>query len=357
MPVNPFQATAEMQWGGYESKKSYRGQGQMGAGSLSGQGHRSKGWAPAAPEATLSQPRAEGRMPQGNADIKRPNYGAQTSEQPQKGSRRASFGGMGAGATKGGSGTTAGGDIIIDASQRIGSTEIGDNNKISGAVGYKASVSDSMTGGKVDQSQGFSPSTTSKAGSSRGGAGASGRGGAGGSKAGAGSGASGAGGAGRGGAGAAGRGGAGGNSARGGDTGSMNTNMSGQRMGSPVFNVGRNRIDSDNIRRESTTRTTSTDVRASGSGKASADTKSVDARKSVPMSKKGKTAKTETKPAEPANASTPKEEAATKETIKEKAKKSVAKGAAKVAAKATSSTTKTASKKTSKKTSKKEEEE
>lgn len=350
MPVNPFQATAEMQWGGYESKKSYRGQGQMGAGSLSGQGHRSKGWAPAAPEATLSQPRAEGRMPQGNADIKRPNYGAQTSEQPQKGSRRASFGGMGAGAVKGGgSGMTAGGDIKFDLS--IGKTDMRGANMQGarvGALGMGAKTSDSNLG-DIDQSQTFSPSTTSKAGSSRGGAGASGRGGAGGSKAGAGSGASGAGGAGRGGA--------GGNAARGGDTGSMNTNMSGQRMGSPVLNIGRNRIDSDNIKRESTTRTTSTDVRASGSGKASADTKSVDARKSVPMSKKGKTAKTETKPAEPTNASTPKEEAATKETIKERAKKSVAKGAAKVATKATASTAKTASKKTSKKTSKKEEEE
>ena len=300
-------------------------------------------------------------MPQGNADIKRPNYGAQTSEQPQKGSRRASFGGMGAGAVKGGgSGMTAGGDIKFDLS--IGKTDMRGANMQDARIGQlggmgnkmgdanqsdvDASVTDNSkrtlnlktgnstastktttpagtpsrrkttpapgsktTGSKAPGTESSAPSSRSTA-SSRSTSGAA--------------------------------------SIR--DIGEGFMSGGSKLTGAPV-NIGRNRIDSDNIRRESTTRTTSTDVRASGSGKASADTKSVDARKSIPMSKKGKTAKTETKPAEPTNASTPKEEpkkeAATKQTIKQKATKSVAKGAAKVAAKAT----------TSKKTSKKEEEE
>jgi len=352
MPVNPFQSTAEMQWGGYESKKSYRSQGQMGAGSLSGQGHRSKGWAPAAPEATLSQPRAEGRMPQGNADIKRPNYGAQTSEQPQRGSRRASFGGMGAGATKGGGGTTAGGDITIDLSQRIGSTEFGDGNTISGAVGQGAKVSDSLTGSsdssvtdnsrrtlnvktgnstantktttpagtpsrrkttptpgeKTPDLKGLrtgktskkAPDTESSAPSSRSTASSRSTSGA--------------------------------ASIR--DIGEGFMSGGSKLTGAPV-NIGRNRIDSDNVSRR--TKTTKTDVRASGSATASADSK--DARKVAPAK-----SKKETPAPEPTNASTPKEEpkaeATGKETIKEKAKKAVAKSATKVAAKATKSATK-----------------
>lgn len=315
MPVNPFQTVAEMSWGDYKTKKSGYVQSPQAQSSLAGQGHRSKGWAPGAPEATLEAPRAGGKMPMGNANIGRPDYGSQQPQQRQ--SRRASFGGMGAGATKGGgSGMTAGGDIKFDLS--IGKTDMRGANMQGarvGALGMGAKTSDSNLG-DIDQSQGYTPTTTGpKAGSSRGGAGAAGKGGSGGAKAGAGSG--------PGGAGGAGRGGAGGNAARGGDTGNMTTNMDGQKMGSPVLNIGRNRIDSDNISRRSNTRTTKTDVSASGSATASADTKT-DARKSVPMK-----AKKEKTTAEPTNASAPKEdpkaESVGKETVKTKAKKAVSK--------------------------------
>jgi len=319
MPVNPFQTVAEMSWGDYKTKKSGYVQSPQAQSSLAGQGHRSKGWAPGAPEATLEAPRAGGKMPMGNANIGRPDYGSQQPQQRQ--SRRASFGGMGAGATKGGgSGMTAGGDIKFDLS--IGKTDYRGADMQGariGASGMGAKTSDSNLG-DIDQSQGYTPTTTGpKAGSSRGGAGAAGKGGSGGAKAGAGSG--------PGGAGGAGRGGAGGNSARGGDTGDMTTSMDGQKMGSPVLNIGRNRIDSDNISRRSNTRTTKTDVSASGSATASADTKT-DARKTVPTkTKKEKTT------AEPTNASAPKEdpkedpkaESVGKETVKTKAKKAVSK--------------------------------
>lgn len=349
MPVNPFQTVAEMSWGDYKTKKSgsISSRAPNVSTNLSGQGHRSTGSTQAIPVGSLYEPRAGGSMPQGNADIKRPNYGQQQSQQPQRGSRRASFGGMGAGATKGGgSGMTAGGDIKFDLRQdnSTGKTDLrgADMRGARGLnLGMGAKTSDSNSG-DIDMSQGYSPSTTAKAGSSRGGAGAAGKGGAGGAKAGAGSGAAGAG--------AAGRGGAGGNSARGGDTGSMNTNMSGQKMGSPTLNIGRNRIDSDNVSRR--TKTTKTDVRASGSATASAESK--DARKSVPMKAKKE------KPAEPTNASTPKEEpkaeAIGKETVKEKAKKAVAKSATKVATKATKSAEKDKKVKAVKTAAKEEEE-
>jgi hypothetical protein len=345
MAVNPFQTVAEMSWGDYKTKKSgsVTSRTPQVSINLSGQGHRSTGSTQAAPVGSLYEPRAGGSMPQGNADIKRPNYGQQQSQQPQRQSRRASFGGMGAGATKGGGGgITVGGDLKIDTS--IGKTDMRGANMQGaryGALGMGAKTSDSNLG-DIDQSQGYSPSTTAKAGSSRGGAGADGKGGAGGAKAGAGSGAAGAG--------AAGRGGAGGNAARGGDTGSMNTNMSGQKMGSPTLNIGRNRIDSDNVSRR--TKSTKTDVRASGSATASADSK--DARKVAPAKPKKE------KPAEPTNASTPKEEpkaeAIGKETVKEKAKKAVAKSTTKVATKATKSAA-TGKKVRAVKTAAKEEEE
>jgi len=333
MPINPFQTTAEMSWGGYSTQKQNAGVvgGRLGGGIEKGYASRANMQAPT--ENTLKPtPKAGGNMPQGNANIKRPDYGSQ--QQPQRNGRLASFGGMGAGATKGGgSGMTAGGNMTFDLRQDFstGKTDFRGAD-LSGArglaLGHNAKISDSNSG-DIDQSQTYSPSTTAKAGSSRGGAGAAGKGGAGGRKAGEGSGAAGAG--------AAGRGGAGGNAARGGDTGSMNTNMSGQKMGSPTLNIGRNRIDSDNVSRR--TKTTSTDVRASGSATASADSK--DARKVTPAkSKDVKKPVTEAAVTSPATKEEPKAEAIGKETVKEKAKKAVAKSATKVAKKATSSATK-----------------
>lgn len=167
MPVNPFQATAEMQWGGYESKKSYRGQGQMGAGSLAGQGHSSRANMVAPTEGQLQPtPKASGQMPQGNANIGRANYGQQQTEQPQRQGRTASFGGMGAGATKGGGGPTAGGNMSFDLS--IGKTDFGSadlRGARMGAVGMGANTSDSNFG-DVDQSQTFAPTITGSRGGS-----------------------------------------------------------------------------------------------------------------------------------------------------------------------------------------------
>ena len=335
MPINPFQTTAEMSWGGYNTQKQNAGVvgGRLGGGIEKGYASRANMQAPTTGELKPT-PKAGGNMPQGNANIRRPDYGSQ-QQQPQRNGRLASFGGMGAGATKGGgSGMTAGGNISFDLSQdnSTGKTDLRGANLQNArglAIGKDAKISDSNSG-DIDQSQTYSPSTTARAGSSRSGAGAAGKGGAGGRKAGAGSGAAGAG--------AAGRGGAGGNAARGGDTGSMNTNMSGQKMGSPTLNIGRNRLDSDNVSRRN--KTTSTDVRASGSGTtASADSK--DARKVTPTkSKDAKKPATETAVTSPATKEEPKAEATGKETVKEKAKKAVAKSATKVAKKATASATK-----------------
>ena len=335
MPINPFQTTAEMSWGGYSTQKQNAGVvgGRLGGGIEKGNKTSTNMGQSYTTGELKPTPQAGGNMPQGNANIKRPDYGSQ--QQPQRNGRLASFGGMGAGATKGGgSGMTAGGSISFDLSQdnSTGKTDLRGANLQNArglALGQGAKISDSNSG-DIDQSQTYSPSTTAKAGSSRSGAGAAGKGGAGGRKAGAGSGAAGSG--------ASGRGGAGGNAARGGDTGSMNTNMSGQKMGSPTLNIGRNRLDSDNISRR--TKTTSTDVRASGSGTtASADSK--DARKVTPAkSKDAKKPVTETAVTSPATKEDPKAEATGKETVKEKAKKAVAKSATKVAKKATASATK-----------------
>ena len=114
MAVNPFQTVAEMSWGDYKTKKSgsVTSRTPQVSINLSNQGHKGeRGFAPGYTEATLGAPRAGGNMPQGNADIKRPNYGQQQSQEPQRQSRRASFGGMGAGATKGGGGGITVGEI------------------------------------------------------------------------------------------------------------------------------------------------------------------------------------------------------------------------------------------------------
>ena len=351
MPVNPFQTIAEMSWGGYSTQKQNAGtgHGRLGGGIEKGYASRANMQAPTTGELKPT-PKAGGSMPKGNANIGRPDYGSQQSQQPQRGSRKMAFGGMGAGATKGGgSGMTAGGDIKFDLS--IGKTDYRGADMTGariGASGMGAKTSDSNLG-DTDQSETYAPTFTGgKAGGSRGGAGgagAAGKGGAGGAKAGAGSGAAGAGGAGRGGAGAA-----GGNAGRGGDVGDSMADMGGVKFGSKTMQVGRNRIDSDNVSRR--TKTTKTDVRASGSATASADSK--DARKVAPAKPKKE------KPAEPTNASTPKEEpkaeAIGKETVKEKAKKAVAKSATKVATKATKSAA-TGKKVRAVKTAAKEEEE
>jgi len=253
MPINPFQTLAEMGWGQYHAKKSGAIDSPKAMVTLANQGHRGgKVGAPGPTTRGLMNPQAGGRMPEGNASIGRPNYGNQQPQQPpQRQGRRASFGGMGAGATKGGGGMTAGGDIKFDLS--VGKTDYRGANMAGariGASGMGARTSDSNLG-DIDQSQSYAPETTGpKGGSSRGGAGAPGKGGAGGIKSGAGSG--------PGGAGGAGRGGAGGNAARGGDAGDMRTDNSGVTFGSPVVQIGRNRLGSPNISSRSDTRTTAT---------------------------------------------------------------------------------------------------
>ena len=342
MPINPFQTTAEMSWGGYSTQKQNAGVvgGRLGGGIEKGNKTSTNMGQSYTTGELKPTPQAGGNMPQGNANIKRPDYGSQ--QQPQRNGRLASFGGMGAGATKGGgSGMTAGGSISFDLRQdnSTGKTDLRGANLQNArglALGQGAKISDSNSG-DTDQSETYAPTFTGgKAGGSRGGAGGAGgagKGGAAGSKAGTGSGAAGAGGAGRGGAGAA-----GGNAGRGGDVGDSMADMGGVKFGSKTMQVGRNRTDSDNISRR--TKTTSTDVRASGSGTtASADSK--DARKVTPAkSKDAKKPVTESAVTSPATKEDPKAEATGKETVKEKAKKAVAKSATKVAKKATASATK-----------------
>ena len=113
MPVNPFQATAEMSWGGYQSMKPAQGAvgGRLGGGMEKGYTSRPNMVAPT--DNTLKPtPQAKGAMPMGKADIGRPDYGKGSPAAPAREGRRTAFGGMGAGAVKGGgSGMTAGGDI------------------------------------------------------------------------------------------------------------------------------------------------------------------------------------------------------------------------------------------------------
>ena len=173
MPINPFQQYQEAGFGGVNLRAQQRGSSQMGAGSLSGQGHRSQANMQAPTVGELKPtPKASGQMPQGNADIGRANYGQQRTEQPQQQGRRATFGGMGAGAVRGGGGggMTAGGDIKFDLS--IGKTDQRGADMRGariGAVGMGASSSDSNFG-DIDQSQTYSPTMTGpRGGSSRGG--------------------------------------------------------------------------------------------------------------------------------------------------------------------------------------------
>ena len=348
MPINPFQTTAEMSWGGYSTQKQNAGVvgGRLGGGIEKGYASRANMQAPT--ENTLKPtPKAGGNMPQGYANIRRPDYGSQ--QQPQRNGRLASFGGMGAGATKGGgSGMTAGGNISFDLSQdnSTGKTTVGDNATVSGAIGQKAKVSDSLTGysdssvtdkskrtlnvesgsstttsrtprtprtttpktttpktttkrtaaSKAPDTEASAPSSrsTSRTRSTSGPA-----------------------------------------SVRDIGEGFMS---GGSTLTAAPVNVGRQRFDSDNISRRN--KTTTTDVRASGSGTtASADSK--DARKVTPAKPKdAKKPATETAVTSPATKEDPKAEATGKETVKEKAKKAVAKSATKVATKATASATK-----------------
>ena len=300
MPINPFQTTAEMEWGGYTSKKSYRGQGQMGAGSLAGQGHRSaannQGWTVGELKPT---PQAKGAMPMGKANVRRADYGQQQTQQPQREGRRASFGGMGPGATKGGgSGMTAGGDIKFDLS--IGKTDQRGANLAGariGAVGMGASASDSNLG-DIDQSQTYAPTITgARGGSSRGGAG-----------------------------------GAGGSAARGGNTGDTMADFSGVKFGNPTAQIGRNKIGRDTFTEKRTT--TNTDARKMPPAKEGTKSVKPDPKKPEAAPAKAPVGKTpagkEPAPSKPAAKTTTKEtKAATKEkttetkertAVKEKAK-------------------------------------
>lgn len=339
MPVNPFQTVAEMSWGQYDTKKSGRiGQIQTQQ-SLAGQGHRSQGWAPAAPQAELQAPRAEGMMPQGRTNLGRPNYGDQQVQQPQGGGRRASFGGMGAGAVKGGGGggMTAGGDIKFDLS--VGKTQTGDISGNVGSLGMGASNSDSMVGSTIDQSQTYSPRTTgSRGGSGTGGSGRSSTSGGStpakraakkaatprtaanprGSKP-------------AGSAPASPRLSASGGSGRGGNAGDTMVDNSGVRFGNPTASVGRNRYARDTFSDQRNSRNTTTN---NDNRKAAATPKPAAQPSEGPKNPSGGRKKKNDQPAAtnegPKNPSggrkkkdDPKAESVAKETIKEKAQDSV----------------------------------
>ena len=336
MPVNPYEGLQQAAWGGkpLTSRTQGAANGQMGAGSLSGQGHRSN---PNMVAPTFNElkptPKASGKMPQGNANIGSANYGQQKIGEPQqRQGRRASFGGMGPGAVKGGGGggMTAGGNITFDLSQ--GKTTVGDGATFGhgatiGAGAKGGTIKDNMIDSTVDQSQTFSPTVSGgKAGSGRGGAAAAGRGGA--------SGAGGAGGS-RSGAGTGGAGGAG----RGGNVGDTMSDMSGVKFGSPSLkfgsgkSVGRDDM-SDNSRMtfNSKTNTNNNDNRKPPQEKREAATKiepSKPETQAESPKKRSKPATSKTKTAEPKNVSktpakeAPKSEAASKQKAKDAAKKSV----------------------------------
>jgi len=329
MPVNPFQATAEMSWGGYQSK--VRSQGGVG-GRLGGgieRGNRTntnmgQGYTEGVLKPT---PKASGRMPEGNANIGRPDYGQQKQQQPQqRASRLSKFGGMGAGSTKGGgSGMTAGGNISFDLSYgKTDYTGADMRNARIGASGMGARTSDSNLG-DINQSQTYAPTITgAKAGSSRGGPGGDGAGT---------------------GAGADGRGGAGGNSARGGDAGDTMSDMSGVKFGSPTANIGRNKTvgrDDMSDNRKTSTRTKSVDARKplpvkEGTKGVKPDPKKPATEAEKPTAKTpGKPATKETEPKSPSKPAAketpsakkpakkdPKEDSKKKDKIKESATKSV----------------------------------
>lgn len=269
MPVNPFQATAEMSWGGYQSMKQAQGAvgGRLGGGLEKGYTSSANMQGPTKGELKPT-PQAKGAMPMGKADIGRPDYGRGAPEAPAREGRRTAFGGMGAGATKGGgSGMTAGGDISFDLS--IGKTQTGDIKGSVGSLGMGATTKDSMVGSKIDQSQKYAPTFAGgKAGSSRGGDGGAGKGGTSG----------------------AGRGGAGGNAARGGDVGDSMADFSGVKFGNPTAQVGRNKF---------TGRDDMSDNRKTTTVKTTTDARKMPPAKEGPASKKPDPKKPATEPAKP----------------------------------------------------------
>lgn len=163
MAVNPFQQYQEAGFAGVnlQSSKNYRtgSGGQMGAGSLAGQGHRSRPNMVAPTVGNLREARAQGNMPQGNANIGRANYGKQgVQQEPKREGRQSLFQGQSGGIRSGGGGgLTAGGDIKFDLS--IGKTDFRGAQMQGarvGAAGMGASASDSNFG-DIDQSQTYSP--------------------------------------------------------------------------------------------------------------------------------------------------------------------------------------------------------
>lgn len=297
MPINPFQQYQEAGFAGVNLRAQQRGTSQMGAGSLSGQGHRSQANMQGPTYGELKPtPQAKGAMPMGKADIGRPDYGRGAPEAPAREGRRTAFGGMGAGATKGGgSGMTAGGDISFDLS--IGKTQTGDIKGSVGSLGMGATTKDSMVGSKIDQSQKYAPTFAGgKAGSSRGGDGGAGKGGTSG----------------------AGRGGAGGNAARGGDVGDSMADFSGVKFGNPTAQVGRNKFtgrDDMSDNRKTTTVKTTTDARKMPPAKEGPASKKPDPKKpATEPAKPG--AKPAEKPAGKSPASKPAEKPAEKPAAK-----------------------------------------
>lgn len=299
MPVNPFQSTAEMSWGGYQAMKPSQGAvgGRLGGGVEKGYTSRPNMVAPT--ENTLKPtPKATGKLAEGNADMKRPSFKQQQPTSQQREGRRSAFGGVhGGGAKAGVGGTAIHGDVIITTGGWSG----GKGNDFSANTGVigGGEIKDSMTGGTIDQSQTYAPTLTgAKAGSSRGGAGGAGgagKGGAGGAKAGAGAGSAGAGGAGRGGAG-----GAGASAGRGGDVGESTADFSGLKFGSPVAQVGRNKIGRDTFTEKRST--TTTDARKMPPAKEGPASKKPD-----PVKPATETAKPGAKPAGKSPASEPAE--------------------------------------------------
>lgn len=296
MPVNPFQQYQEAGFAGVNLRAQQRGVGQLGTGSLAGQGHRSQANNQGYTKGELKPtPQAKGTMPMGKADIGRPDYGRGAPAAPAREGRRTAFGGMGPGAVKGGgSGMTAGGDIKLDFS--IGKTDYrGADLKGAriAASGMGAKASDNNLG-DISQDQTYAPTFAGgKGGSPRGGAGGAGgagKGGAGGAKAGAGAGSSGAGGAGRGGAGAA-----GGNAGRGGDVGDSMADFSGVKFGSPTLQIGRNKIGRDTFTETRTTSTT--DARKTTPAKEKPASKKSDTEKPAAETEKPATKPAKEKPA------------------------------------------------------------
>jgi len=325
MPVNPFQQYQEAGFAGVNLQATRTGTydqartRQMGAASL-GQGHRSQANNQGVTYGELRPtPKASGKLVEGNADMKRSSYEQTRPEQPKREGRRSAFGGIGdgGGAKAGVGGTAVHGDIIINTGQGAAGVGKGiDQSGNTGQLGGQGNkISDSQTGGTLDQSETYAPTfagSSSGAGGD-GGSGGYGKGGAGGAKAGAGGGGAGLGGAGRGGAGGAG--------GRSGNVGDSMADFSGVKFGNKTA-FGRNRTarDTTTVTSDSSTKKTTTDARKMPPAKEGPASKKSDPKKPAEATE----APAEKTPAEktPAAKKTTKETKATETKVAETKKRS-----------------------------------